>query len=175
MKPRVTIATGRGGDPILRMIGVADQELLRRWKNANRFAFFHRELISQEGQLAWFAGYGVRENDFMFVVDAGEAAIGCMGIRFVGSAWDVYNVILGDPRFKGKGLMARALLMMCGYARGIQLAPVTAKVLAENPALSWYLKVGFAVTDTRSTYVEIEMRDEPAADITADDLRVRPF
>jgi len=57
----------------------------------------------------------------------------------------VYNVILGDQRFSGKGLMSRAMDEILQKVLKNRNAPVRLEVLIENPALEWYLKRGFEI------------------------------
>jgi RimJ/RimL family protein N-acetyltransferase len=137
----------------LRSISDRDQEYLRDWKNANRHSFFHTSLISPEQQLTWFRGYLERSDDYMFMVTDGEVRVGCMGIRIVDGAWDIYNVILGDARFKGRGLMSDGLQLLCSYALKQQPVPIGIKVLKANPALGWYLRNGFGVVGDHAEHV----------------------
>lgn len=123
----------------------ADAELLRQWKNANRQAFFHREVISVSGQTEWLHEYLDRDDDYMFLVIEAETVVGCMGFRRIDDAVDVYSVILGRPEYGGRGLMGNALRRMVAYAWQRYRLPVTARVLACNPAVKWYEHNGFRV------------------------------
>ena len=155
MNPDTAPVLQAGGDPPVTLRPVRspeDLELLRTWKNANRASFFHQEEILPEQQAAWFAALCEREDDFMFVVEEGGAAVGCMGVRALDGTADVYNVIRGRPEAGGRGVMSRALAAMVGFARLRLDAPVTARVLRFNPAVSWYRKNGFVVGETHDTY-----------------------
>lgn len=141
----------------LRAIEECDQHNLRVWKNANRRFFFYKEVISETAQQEWFEGYQTREYDYMFIVEAEESTIGCMGIRLLEGMWDIYNVILGDERFSKKGYMSQALRVLCSFAIGISNVRLGAKVLSDNPALMWYCRNGFQVVARHSDHIEIEL------------------
>ncbi len=133
----------------LQSVEPADQEMLRRWRNANRAAFLETAEVDPVGQSRWFAGYLCRDDDFLFLVMAGDAAVGCVGVRLRGPGWDVYNVIRGVRTPASRGCMGRGLALAVAFALGRRDLPVTAVVLAENPAVGWYLRQGFAIVERR--------------------------
>lgn len=134
-----------GTDLHLSAARVWDLIILRRWKNNASEAFFHQEKISLGQQILWFAKYLKRKEDTITMIWSHKSKIGCIGVRWKGGAWDVYNVILGDQRFAGKGLMSRAMDEILQQVLNNRDAPVRLKVLIENPAVEWYLKRGFEV------------------------------
>jgi RimJ/RimL family protein N-acetyltransferase len=127
----------------LRMISIDDLPNLRQWKNDNCNAFFFKEKISLPQQCEWFFGYAQRPNDYMFMVLSDKIAIGCMGIRLIDNEWDLYNVILGLTKYKGKGIMSKALKELVDDAFILKPVPFTTKVLKDNPVINWYKKNGF--------------------------------
>ena len=130
----------------LRAANENDHENLRQWKNKQRAFFFHKKVISREQQRAWFNTFTTRSNDFMFIVEVNNSAIGCMGIRLLDKVWDIYNVILGLPDYRKKGYMGKALQAMLDLAQSVNHCPITLQVLKSNPAVTWYKKNGFVVT-----------------------------
>jgi ribosomal protein S18 acetylase RimI-like enzyme len=136
-------------EPWLRAVGVADQDLLRDWRNANRAAFFEAAVVDEDGQRRWFRGYLGRADDFLFLVMAGDVPVGCVGVRLVDDGWDVYNVIRGVRTAASRGFMGRGLRMAIAFARGRRDLPVTAVVLASNPAVAWYARQGFVIVGQR--------------------------
>ena len=148
----------RGPDPTVELhtIRESDQSALRTWKNQNHQFFFFKELISESAQQEWFAKYLMRDGDYMFIVQAEECSIGCMGIRILEDTWDVYNVILGELKFAKRGYMRQALQMMCSWAAELRPMRISAKVLKNNPAINWYCRNGFKVVSTHADHVEIE-------------------
>lgn len=145
------------GRLVLQSIRGEDKELLRQWKNLNRERFFHREMITEEQQAAWFAGYQDRADDWMFlVIDHGEA-VGCLGFRLRSDDIDVYNVIRGR-RGSSAGAMHRALGVVIGEAVGRYPGlPVRVRVMADNPAIIWYGKCGFRTTEVCDGFVVMEL------------------
>lgn len=157
MKHDLTLTSSEFDRLLLRSIAEADQENLRRWKNANRLAFFYQEVISPEDQAKWFEGYLEREHDWMFVVDAMGEAIGCMGFRLMHSAADVYNVILGNPSMGGQGWMRNAMRLMCSYVVAEFTREIKVKVMRSNQALGWYRKIGFYEYATHDTFLDLKL------------------
>jgi len=129
----------------LREANSLDLSNLRRWKNANRNFFFHKDEITEAQQLAWFNSYLTRAQDYMLIVLVNDQPIGCMGIRFLENEWDVYNVILGEIRYEKKGFMSKAFQVMLKFASSTNNNPITLKVLENNPAVIWYQKQGFEI------------------------------
>lgn len=134
-------------------------ERLRAWKNAHRRFFFFQDVITEAAQRAWFEGYRQRPDDYMFIVQAGDEPIGCMGIRRRDGQADVYNVILGRPDYGGRGLMTRAMRLLCSDARRRFGCEVVARVLKDNPALGWYERQGFEVVSSFDEYVFIRLAE----------------
>ena len=129
----------------IRTSAQGDLNNLREWKNAHKEYFFHKQEISPSQQEEWFIGYLSRVNDYLFIVEFDRKPIGCMGIRFKGDHWDIYNVILGDAYFGGQGLMGRSFQAMLQFAKSQNDFPISLQVLKNNPAIWWYEKNGFRV------------------------------
>ena len=133
-----------------------DVENLRRWKNANRHAFLHTTEITREQQAEWFRALCRREDDDMYMVECGGNTVGCMGLRRLGDAADVYNVIRGRHDRGSRGAMSLALRALAETAAGRLRLPVRARVLTGNPARSWYESNGFVVVQTLPDHVVLE-------------------
>ena len=124
-----------GEPPVsLRTIAEGDLEELRLWKNSNREAFFFKGEITPQMQRDWFNGYLSRSADYMFVVESGGRKAGCMGFRMEGGAADAYNII-GVPAAQGKGILGRAMRLMCSYILKEHAKRIGCRVLKENPAV----------------------------------------
>lgn len=145
---------------ILRTALSDDLPNLREWKNANSSYFFHKDEISPAQQQAWFHSYQQRPEDFMFMLFVDDIAIGCMGIRQLPEAWDVYNVILGVANYGGQGLMSTAFQEMLGFAATHSPLPITLQVLKHNPALTWYQKNGFVITTEHQAHFSMVYQSE---------------
>jgi RimJ/RimL family protein N-acetyltransferase len=139
----------------LRAINENDLENLRHWKNEQREFFFHKDIITQEQQGAWFAKFEARKHDYMFIVDLNGNAIGCMGIRLLDESWDIYNVILGLTNYGKKGYMGKAFQKMLAYAQSVKKCPITLQVLKSNPAVAWYIKNRFIVAAEHADYYSL--------------------
>lgn len=143
----------------LRTITGTDCNSLRRWKNTNRKAFFFQNIISPQMQAQWFKNYLDRKNDFMFMVMFHNEPIGCIGFRIIEDQADIYNVILGRPNIGGKGLMSKAIRLMCSYIYSDFTHDIRLKVLHCNPAVGWYEKNGFYKTALYDTYFEMKLHN----------------
>ena len=140
----------------LRTSTASDCENLRLWKNENRFSFFFQEIITPQMQEVWFKQYLERENDYMFVVQYLGEVIGCMGFRLIDEQADVYNVILGKPEYGGKGIMGKAIALMCRYILQNMTQDIRLKVLRSNPTVKWYLKNRFREIAAPDNYFELK-------------------
>lgn len=148
-------------DIVLRTITEADCEDLRGWKNANRFAFFFQEVITSQQQKEWFKGYLAREKDYMFIILYLNQAVGSMGFRLLDSHADIYNVILGNTESARRGIMTKAMRIMCSYIYSSFTHKLGLKVLRSNSAaLQWYRKNGFRLAKTQDTYFELELAED---------------
>jgi RimJ/RimL family protein N-acetyltransferase len=130
---------------------------LRGWKNDHRESFFFKGIIAPADQVKWFQGYLGRSHDYMFVVLFNGRALGCLGFRYIEQGVDIYNVILGIPEMRQKGLMGKALRMMCSYAQKEYPGAQGAKVLRSNPAVGWYQRNGFKIARFHEDHVDIEL------------------
>lgn len=140
----------------LHSINSGDLENLREWKNAHRDAFFYKEIITAERQLTWYQGYLERADDYMFVIKQIGQPVGCIGFRYLNESIDIYNVMIGVPEMAGKGYMGAALRVMTAEAsRRYPGTPLTLMVLKDNPALNWYKKNGFIVTEEHDAYFNL--------------------
>lgn len=139
----------------LRAASEIDLEYLRQWKNDQREFFFHKDIITPEQQHIWFTKFQARNHDYMFIVDQKGKSIGCMGIRLIDEAWDIYNVILGLPEYGKKGYMGKALQAMLTYSKAVSNFPITLQVLKANPAVTWYQKNGFVVAAEQADHYSL--------------------
>jgi len=149
MNIQIKISSQLGQDLVLRSIGSDDLENLRRWKNENSAAFFHKKTITREEQKRWFAGYLANPDNYMFIIEHRSLAVGCIGFRMLEGSADVYNVILGDARYRRKGLMSSSLAVLCSYIADSHTKDIGIKVLKTNKAAhNFYSKNGFKVIGT---------------------------
>ena len=144
----------------LRAVGQKDLEFLRQWKNKQKQFFFHQEEISASQQIKWFVSFVKRPYDFMFMTVYEQQVFGCMGIRWQEDHWDIYNVILGQMSFGGRGLMGKAFAALLTYANTLKPALISLQVLKHNPAVGWYQKQGFEITATHETYFSMSYQSK---------------
>ena len=128
----------------LRTIESDDTEVLRIWKNEHKEYFFYKKDITEEEQQLWFKAFSERQDDHMFVIEDNLKPIGCIGVRLHNNIVDVYNVILGDKKYKGMHVMTTALWAVVCFSNLIYKGkPASVRVLQSNPAIKWYEKIGF--------------------------------
>ena len=121
----------------LRLIEYKDIETLRVWRNENKEAFFYNELINKEEQIEWFKDYLKRDNR-IYMVSYQDINIGCMGYRLFEESIEIYNVILGDKRYKRQGLMSEALQVLLKIIG----SKVIIRIVKGNKAIDFYTKNG---------------------------------
>jgi hypothetical protein len=161
-----TLVVNSSADPNfrLRAIDGGDLEELRTWKNANKGSFFLRSDITPEQQSNWFDSFSQRHDDHMFVVEqqtpTGWEKIGCMGYRLLEDEGcvDGYNIIRSRRIEPASFTMSDAFRLMLAQAAGKYPGfPLKLKVLTGNPAVAWYERNGFRITERSDDHVEMEL------------------
>jgi RimJ/RimL family protein N-acetyltransferase len=155
-KDRIEI-TLPANDIILASIDKGDIGMLRKWKNKNRESFFYKGIITESGQRQWYKKYLTSRKDYIFTILYKGIKIGCIGYREIEDTADIYNVILGKTEFGKKGLMGRALKMLCSYLYDNITRDIRAKVLQNNQAMSWYIKNDFVVLKEEKDYFLLQL------------------
>jgi len=145
------------GDLALRAIEKEDIELIRKWRNENRQYFFYKEIIKPRQQIEWFQSYFNNEKENIFVIKFKGVRVGCIGFRFMNNSIDIYNVILGDKKFGGRGIMGRALRLMCSYIVDIYHDEIILMVLLKNKARLLYTRVGFDEIGREKDYITMKL------------------
>jgi len=154
--PVITLSHPDAPTVVVRSIDAQDLELLRVWKNANRFSFFFKDVISPEMQARWYEGYATRPDDFMLMVEQRGERVGCIGFRRIDSGIDVYNIIRGVASPTPDGAMTTALDLVCAEgSRRYPGQPIVLSVLRSNPALQWYFRRGFTVIAEHDEFLEL--------------------
>ena len=134
-------------------IKIDDIENLRIWKNIYKDFFFLKKEINKKDQKSWFENiYLKNKNDFMFIIYYKSQTIGTIGCRLINNYWDIYNVMNVNKDYKGKGIMSLALKLLISFMESKSNKDVTAKVLANNSNLKWYLKNNFNVVKEMGNY-----------------------
>ena len=157
MKPIATLYADHPVPFSMRTIGADDIEPLRCWKNEHRQFFFYKEIITGEQQQAWYRRWSQEMHDHMFIIEAENRSVGCIGARLFQNTVDVYNVIFGNKQFGGKGIMSEALCATVAFSQ--LLYPgllVCVRVLQTNPAIGWYERNGFARITANDEYVTMK-------------------
>lgn len=142
----------------LKEIDYSDSDCLRIWKNNNREAFFFTEIITPEMQKKWMEKYYKDPDDFMFVVSITRKKIGVMGFKTSLKGAEIYNVILGDTKYGGRGAMSRGMNLMNSYIVKLNIERTFLRVLNSNVnAIRWYTKNGFVDKGVCENYHLMEL------------------
>jgi dTDP-4-amino-4,6-dideoxygalactose transaminase/ribosomal protein S18 acetylase RimI-like enzyme len=141
----------------LRLANAEDSEMLRVWKNGHKASFFHQVDITAEQQAKWFEGYLDRADDHQYLVEEEVefqtwAPIGVVACRLLEGTVDLYNIMRGREGTLGLGKIGEALTLMCETIQSHYRESITCKVLANNPARSWYEQLGFQIAETHDGY-----------------------
>ena len=134
-----------------------DVQTLRVWKNDNRHAFHHKEIITREQQTRWFAGFAEDPAQQLFVCEVDHELVACVGFRIkTASRVELFNLICGNPAYRGLGVVTSFLGCMRDalFAKGY--TEIELEVLKSNPeAASWYARRGFRLQDEGDTFLRL--------------------
>lgn len=147
-----------GADLLLRPLEEKDIESLRLLRNRpeNRIWFFGSDLITKEGQKAWFHRYLTKENDFMFSVYLPEKTNGFMGaVAIYGyesdtDSFEVGRLLLDSANLPRRGMGVELIRCVCELAREVWgNIGLRAQVFSDNArSLRCFLQNGFEINDT---------------------------
>jgi len=136
-----------------------DVELLSQWRNKNVKSFLTEFDSTQERTLRWLT-QSVDHDDsrIIFMIENNEDGkifgyIGLASIGWDGRSAEVDSVVRGVQGLPG--LMSAALRALVRWGESeLGLLTFSVRVLADNPALSFYQKLGFAESHRVSLVAE---------------------
>lgn len=147
-----------GADLLLRPLEEKDIEPLRLLRNRpeNRIWFFGSDLITKEGQKAWFHCYLTRENDYMFSVYLPEnpnrfmGAVAIYGYEADTDSYEVGRLLLDSANLPRRGMGIELIGCVCALVREVWgNIGLRAQVFSDNGrSLRCFLKNGFEINDT---------------------------
>lgn len=159
-KKGLFISTEKYSSMRLRSITGDDIDALRIWKNKNRDGFFYKKVIVPDEQKTWFQGYLQRDDDWIFVTEIADVnrdweRFGCLGYRIIDGTIDLYNIIRGK-RTDYKSSMRSMMELLTSFLCQRYDMAIKCDVLIGNPAVEWYNKCGFFVTEQKMGYYIME-------------------
>lgn len=138
------------GDKVrLRLIRQTDIEMLRHWRNEDRFAFFDSSYISAESQQEWFGRHQRRKDDLIFIIETPDAkpigTISLYRIDLSSMRAKFGRMIIGDVESRKKGFARDASESLIQFAFStLNLRQIRLEVLKNNErAIRLYEKIGF--------------------------------
>ena len=147
-----------GADLLLRPLEEKDIESLPLLRNRpeNRIWFFGSDLITKEGQKAWFHRYLTKENDFMFSVYLPEnpngfiGAVAIYGYESDTDSFEVGRLLLDSANLPKRGMGTALIGCVCELAREVWgNIGLRAQVFSDNArSLRCFLQNGFEINDT---------------------------
>ena len=142
-------------DVYIRFMSIQDFLKLRKVKNRNRSRFFYSNKIGYIRHFIWFAKCRLSFSDAMLILCDGSAKVGCLGLRLQKDSFELYNVMRLEPRtnFKQSPAIGNILQGLCTSILTKYSIPITAAVLLNNPALTWYYRNGFQVCSSHSFFL----------------------
>lgn len=138
----------------IRSINIADFWILRKVKNENSANFFYGRKIGLFHHLSWFIRNRFSFFDSMFLITVDKKRVGVFGLRLQDGFVDIYNVIRIANHESGsrKGLIGETIQGICKQLRNELSIPIKADVLNTNPAIEWYHKNGFMISESNARY-----------------------
>ena len=125
----------------LRKAAWADGPLLVAWRNADRDLFGDTAPLTLDGHLSWWSGVYERDpRDHLYIVEAGGAPAGTIGIR-LGGRPEIQRVLLGDKTLARTGVMTAALDLLT-ESYGLPRYWLRVKT-TNDPAIRFYERNGF--------------------------------
>jgi diamine N-acetyltransferase len=157
----------------LRLLQQGDLPMTLRWRNQDEIRkwFLNSAVIAWEQHRQWYEQYQARDDDFVFVIETGEASwrpVGQVALYHVDGARreaEFGRLLIAEPSARGKGFAREALEGVVRLAFGpLGLEEVYLRVRAENDrAVSLYLKSGFQVTNREGAVLTMRRRFPAAA------------
>jgi RimJ/RimL family protein N-acetyltransferase len=125
-----------------------DVELLTIWRRMYADAFLSRFEVSRERTAAWLirtVDRDARRRIYM-VEDAGHRSYGTVGMARIDPRerhFELDGVMRGRPAPCDRAMSQAILALISWSARELGMAEVRVRVLADNPALAFYRRLGF--------------------------------
>jgi ribosomal protein S18 acetylase RimI-like enzyme len=134
-----------------------DVQTLRVWKNDNRHAFHHKEIITPEQQDRWFAAFAGDPRQQLFVCEIDRELVACVGFRVkTASRVELFNLICGSPAYRGTGLVTHFLEGMRDALARKGYTEIELEVLKSNQeAAAWYARRGFRPQGEGDTFLRL--------------------
>jgi ribosomal protein S18 acetylase RimI-like enzyme len=149
----------------VRPVRPGDIETLRVWKNDNRRAFHHQEIITPEQQARWFASFADDPTQQLFVAEIDGELVACVGFRIkTASRVELFNLIAGHPAYRGRGATTRFFECLRDALAGKGYTEIELEVLKSNAeAAGWYGRRGFRPQDEGERFVRMLLAPHASA------------
>jgi len=144
-------------------ISLEDVHLLTQWRNQNRQHFLTDFTATTERTFRWVAEIiGPDLTRILFMLDAADGTtfghVGLYDIQQEQSYCELDNIVRG--RGGPKGAMRAAVETLCLWAREtLRLKNIWVRVMADNPAVSFYTQLGFRLVKDMPLLRQVEAGD----------------
>ena len=129
-------------------INSQDVSKLTAWRNLYPKSFLTEFKATIPQTYSWLSEKVHFDNKILFMIESCDGSVGYMGIGFIDwnkSYLEPDSIVSGGKH--PKGLMTAALLTLLHWSRGqLGLNNVGIRVLSDNPALTFYNRLGFVET-----------------------------
>lgn len=127
-------------------ISIGDVNRLTKWRNRHRQAFLSEFRATPERTLRWLTEvYGPDPTRILFMIEMADGTVfghaGLCEIDGQRSSAEVDNIVRGEDMVPGG--MGAAVAALCEWMRSLGVRHISVRVLADNPAVSFYQELGF--------------------------------
>jgi diamine N-acetyltransferase len=154
----------------LRLLEESDLPMTLAWRNQGHIRrwFVYSAEITPAQHADWFRKYIDREDDFVFIIEAGNPVrkpVGQVSIYQIDRAKktaEFGRLMVGDPDAKGKGIarLATRMALEFGFSH-LGLEVIYLEVFKDNgAAIHIYQSVGFAATHEEDQLIAMQVTRE---------------
>lgn len=160
MKKQIDLVGVESGGVRLRALRFDDLPLTLVWRTHERVRrqFWHTDVVGAAEHIAWFRQYAERSDDYVFIGEVDETAVGQVSIYDVKGVRAEFGRLIVGTRWLGLGYGLALTKAAIEVARRLGVTNLYLSVRPENTkAIHIYQKAGFVTTAMAPDRIEMEI------------------